>query len=365
MKKALSVILVTIMLFSFVSISVSAFGDTMNTATDISFGTKYSGEITKSNEKDFFKIVLTESGKLTINTTVFINVYLGIYDENQKSVFNEYLSIAYTPMDLKNEVINLYLTSGTYYLDFTRAAGSSKNVGQYNITFTFESANESFKEIQGGSNEIMSKAFNVNLNEAYYGQIAKNEEKDFYKFTIRNETKIRVELNVFPYVYCTICDENGAIISDYPMLGYNHNINTLVEFNLKSGTYYLCFAKSNGTCGNYNFKISTIGHIAATAVEENYIVPTCTESGSIDKVVYCSVCGEEISRETIILDATGHADNDGDGYCDVDNEVLDPSVECDCNCHKSGISNFFFKFILFFQRLFGSNKECACGVAHY
>ena len=107
------------------------------------------------------------------------------------------------------------------------------------------------------------------------------------------------------------------------------------------------------------------GHTPANAVEENYVAPTCTENGSKDVVVYCSVCDEEISRETVTLDATGHADNDGDGYCDSDNELLDPSVECECNCHKSGISKFFFNFILFFQKIFGSNKTCACGVAHY
>ena len=107
------------------------------------------------------------------------------------------------------------------------------------------------------------------------------------------------------------------------------------------------------------------GHIPANTVEENYVAPTCTENGNKDVVVYCSVCDEEISRETVTLDAIGHTDNDGDGYCDADNELLDPSVECECNCHKDGITNLFFKLILFFQRLFGSNKECSCGVIHY
>ena len=111
--------------------------------------------------------------------------------------------------------------------------------------------------------------------------------------------------------------------------------------------------------------VNALGHTLANAVEENYVAPTCTESGSKDIVVYCSVCEEEIKRETETLDATGHADNDGDGYCDADDELLDPTVECECNCHKSGITKFFFKFILFFQRLFGLNKTCACGVAHY
>ena len=144
------------------------------------------------------------------------------------------------------------------------------------------------------------------------------------------------------------------------------------------------------------------GHTPANAVEENYITPTCTENGSKDVVVYCSVCDEEISRETVTLDATGHtyttavtaptcteqgyttytcncgetyignyvnatghADNDGDGYCDADNELLDPSVECDHHCHKSGFTGFIWKVINFFNKLFGLNKNCDCSLAHY
>ena len=60
-----------------------------------------------------------------------------------------------------------------------------------------------------------------------------------------------------------------------------------------------------------------------------------------------------------------HTDYDDNGYCDECNEFLDSMDECDCNCHKSGISKFFFKIILFFQKLFGLNRECACGVVHY
>jgi hypothetical protein len=107
------------------------------------------------------------------------------------------------------------------------------------------------------------------------------------------------------------------------------------------------------------------GHNPAIAVEENYIAPTCTEDGSKDVVIYCSVCDEEISRETETIEATGHADNDGDGYCDADNGLLDPSVECDHACHKSGIPGFFWKIINLFNKLFGINNTCSCGVTHY
>lgn len=37
---------------------------------------------------------------------------------------------------------------------------------------------------------------------------------------------------------------------------------------------------------------------------------------------------------------------------------------CTCDCHKGGIKGFFFKILNFFQKLFGQNKVCACGVKH-
>ncbi len=40
--------------------------------------------------------------------------------------------------------------------------------------------------------------------------------------------------------------------------------------------------------------------------KENEIGASCTEAGSYDEVVYCTVCGEELSRETITVDPLGH-----------------------------------------------------------
>ncbi len=43
------------------------------------------------------------------------------------------------------------------------------------------------------------------------------------------------------------------------------------------------------------------GHIPAEAVEENRVEPTAEEDGYYDLVVYCTVCGEELSRKRIVL----------------------------------------------------------------
>jgi hypothetical protein len=60
---------------------------------------------------------------------------------------------------------------------------------------------------------------------------------------------------------------------------------------------------------NYSIfeKINPLGHNASSAVEENRIEATCDTAGSYDLVVYCSVCGEKLSRTKMTILATGHS----------------------------------------------------------
>jgi len=59
------------------------------------------------------------------------------------------------------------------------------------------------------------------------------------------------------------------------------------------------------------------GHTDGTAVKENNVLPTCTDSGSYDSVTYCTVCKAETSRQTIPVEATGHTP----GEIVVENQV--------------------------------------------
>ncbi|MBR6472354.1 MAG: Ig-like domain-containing protein [Firmicutes bacterium] len=47
-------------------------------------------------------------------------------------------------------------------------------------------------------------------------------------------------------------------------------------------------------------------HTAGQAVRENEVPATCEAAGSYDEVVYCTVCGEEMSRIKHTVQATGH-----------------------------------------------------------
>ena len=62
--------------------------------------------------------------------------------------------------------------------------------------------------------------------------------------------------------------------------------------------------------------LDMIAHTPAEAVEENNVDPTCTEAGSYDNVVYCSVCNAELSRTTHTVEKAAHS---------YESEVTDPT----------------------------------------
>ena len=69
---------------------------------------------------------------------------------------------------------------------------------------------------------------------------------------------------------------------------------------------------TNGAGNNENH----VHHSAAEPIEENRVDANCTSDGSYDMVVYCSVCGKEISREHKTIVATGVHEY-RDGVCSV------------------------------------------------
>ena len=93
---------------------------------------------------------------------------------------------------------------------------------------------------------------------------------------------------------------------------------------------------------------------------------TCTTMGWED-YESCVVCGME--EEMTYIAATGHVDGNNDNVCDsckgqLGNVVVEK--EDGCICHKdSGFMKFMYKFLLFFWKLFKTNKTCLCGAEHY
>ena len=73
---------------------------------------------------------------------------------------------------------------------------------------------------------------------------------------------------------------------------------------------------TNGVSCNWSYEESSLPgnnshkHYPGEPVRENVIPTTCKKSGSYDSVVYCTVCGEEISRETVVVEKLNHTVGD-------------------------------------------------------
>ncbi|MBQ3619327.1 MAG: leucine-rich repeat domain-containing protein, partial [Bacteroidales bacterium] len=71
---------------------------------------------------------------------------------------------------------------------------------------------------------------------------------------------------------------------------------TLGETNSLSATFTHEDAKNYEVVKGIEIKIAVADHVPAETVKENEKTPTCETNGSYDEVVYCSVCGKELSR---------------------------------------------------------------------
>ncbi len=69
-------------------------------------------------------------------------------------------------------------------------------------------------------------------------------------------------------------------------------------------------------------EIVALGHTSGAPVQENVVAPDCINIGSLDEVVYCTVCDAELTRTTLTIEARGH--NGGHATC------LEPKKCDDC-----------------------------------
>ena len=105
------------------------------------------------------------------------------------------------------------------------------------------------------------------------------------------------------YETCSRCDH--TTYAEIPALGHD-----IVDHEAQAPTCTEIGWNAYETCSRCDHttytEIPATGHTESVAVVENNVAPTCTATGSYDKVVYCATCGEELSSEHVIVDVLGH-----------------------------------------------------------
>ena len=177
----------------------------------------------------------------------------------------------------------------------------------------------------------------------------------------------------------TRCGGCHIIFNSIPKTGIknpdNHNWS---ELQIPNGGknmehYYVCLRKDCGARIDVPHTSGEVNHVNVVKSA------TCQSEGL--QYVFCSICLNDIYTITPKVD---HKDTNGDKKCDWCNTSLqtepsqpdnpqpgtptqpqDPSANCDCGCHKTGIQKIFFNFKIFFLKFLKLNKTCDCGKAHY
>ena len=168
--------------------------------------------------------------------------------------------------------------------------------------------------------------------------------------------------------------EDTATAFDIAIVADNHDMSDI----LTSGKKHYKECKRTGC----TYKVENLDHNKGkeTVTKE----ATCQENGEV--VAFCNLCLYDIKYETPKVacedgnndkkcdwcgkDLTPPATEDpgtGDSGTETDkpSKPEEPSVNCDCGCHATGIKNLLFKFLLFFQKFLKLNSTCDCGKAHY
>ncbi len=221
-------------------------------------GTVQSGVVTKNGaQRQYYQFTLPSSGQIHITGSIYMEwVYLCLYDENAGELWadNPRWNSA-----LKESSVNksLYLASGTYYFGIRRDGNWT---GSFQFQIDFLSSNESFRETNGGSNNTIAAASEINPDgTAYNGQIAENDRKDCYKFVLTESGKVC--LNAVFYDMEHVCwklhRESGEEILSKNLRwnAVTRSIAVDEDLYLNSGTYYISVSENYGCSGMYTFSL--------------------------------------------------------------------------------------------------------------
>lgn len=258
-------------------------GSDIDDATSISLNTKYTGALSDNNDADFYKITLNEAGLFSIKGIFRTrHVRWRIYDDFGTKLDSRDWNIDSLSQRGSFEY-SWNLTKGTYYISADRIR--SNTTGTYSFSLGHKSANETFSEAQGGSNNNSDDADQIELNKTYKGQLAFNDDEDWYKFTVPKKETVKVIGRSQRGVNWEIYEEVDGIMTSIWRNGGS-------DIELNAGDYYLVVWKGNST--NYQFKLQTHTHswkneiTKATLTENGTIIPKCAcgETGTI-KTIYC------------------------------------------------------------------------------
>ncbi|NBJ66858.1 fibronectin type III domain-containing protein [Adlercreutzia caecimuris] len=235
----------------------------------ISMGSTQTGTVSR-DKTAYYRFSVPSSGKVKIsglaeraNTGILTtSIRFRIYQEDGTKVYSS--GMFYMPTTGRTYVnLTTYLNKGNYTIEVLQDY-SVNDGARYSFALSFESANESFAEMNAGTNNTFDTASAIRANTTYRGMIANNEHHDVYRFSIPSKTNMRVIFNSIDSTRAPkINIYDGNRVKQYSWSYRTSLDGEVVEFS--PGTYY--FEIDGYDPFLYSFQIASPIPMAATSIK--------------------------------------------------------------------------------------------------
>lgn len=242
--------------FSSANVTYDEQNNDFASATVINEGGTINGQLTENNREDIYKITFMKPGRLTMDMTSYLEYYnVSIYDSKGERIWNT--GNRYWNENLQYITENWYadLSASMYYISVTSVYGST---GNYTLATNFKEAGETISE----PNNDFSTAYRLNMNQEIYGQIAEDDDKDLFTFTLNQAEELGVAVTSYLEYYSVyIYNNSGERVWGNTSNRWNENVGYRSDnwkATLSAGTYYLEMNGSDRYTGNYTLRIGSM-----------------------------------------------------------------------------------------------------------
>ncbi|MBQ6043758.1 MAG: InlB B-repeat-containing protein [Clostridia bacterium] len=207
--------------------------------------------------------------------------------------------VHYGPIGTQDTYVSYELTPGEHTLTITYPTGVEGNASTGFVTITVVDAhgNRTLHTVHLGTTENAVTSITLNINVLTAGgsiTFAPQWGTSTDNNLVGDDATIELghKLTAYAAVAATCTTPGNSAYWSCSVEGCEHKY-----FSDETGTQEI---------NENSWVIPATGHTPAAAVEENRVEATCTAPGSYDSVVYCSVCGAELSRTPQTIPALGH-----------------------------------------------------------
>ncbi|MBE6949731.1 MAG: hypothetical protein E7451_00150 [Ruminococcaceae bacterium] len=263
--------------------------DNIAQSNELPLHSSINGQIAVNDSQDFYRIELPASGKLILDLTSYMKyAAITLYDADGRNIWSDDNNEWDTTSKTQHLTYSQHLLAGTYYIkitsqyDFDYTGSSYFSTGNYTLAVDYVNANANEVE----PNNSIASAQWIIPNKQIIGQIALNDSKDFFEFTLAKDMTLTVDFTSYMKYYALqIYNDAGDRVwyddnNEWDSTSKTrHNLHKIA---LKAGTYTMSVTcqydfdysgSSYFSTGNYTFKLNTENPFSDVPADSFYYDP--------------------------------------------------------------------------------------------